>query len=83
MLKTEITGIVGGTSLALAPGIANKVMDVPQDIAQAVLPIPFYESFWWMASAAILGITVLALTGINAAFNLRKNLKWDGKERRD
>ena len=43
----------------------------------------FYESTAWLSGIAILGLTVLILTAANGLLTLRRNLKWDGKERRE
>lgn len=42
----------------------------------------FYESSIWLSCVAILGITVLVLTAANGILALRKNLKWNGEDRR-
>jgi len=42
----------------------------------------FYESTAWLSVVAILGITVLILTVANGILTFRRNLKWDGHERR-
>jgi hypothetical protein len=43
----------------------------------------FYETPEWMGAVAILGMVVLILTAINAAFSFKRNMKWNGKERRN
>lgn len=65
--KTDVVGLVVGGGMAAGPAMVN---------------VPFYESNTWLSVVAILGITVLALTALNAILNLRRNIKWDGHDRR-
>lgn len=65
--KADVVGLVVGGGMAAGPAMVN---------------VPFYESNTWLSAVAILGITVLALTALNAILNLRRNLKWDGHDRR-
>jgi hypothetical protein len=61
-----------GTGLALSPAF----YETPESPA-------FYETPEWMGAVAILGMVVLILTAINAAFSFKRNMKWNGKERRN
>ena len=57
--------------------INNAVVAAGASIAAAAPTIvrPFYETPEWMGALAVLGMSVLLLTAINAVFVLRKNLK--------
>jgi len=65
--KAEAAGLIIGGGMAAGP---------------AMVDIPFYESNTWLSAVAILGITVLAITALNAILTLKRNLKWDGRDRR-
>ncbi len=65
--KTDIGSVVVGSSMAAGPSLVST---------------PFYQTETWLAVVAITGFVVLILTGLNIALNIRKTLKWNGKNRR-
>jgi phosphate/sulfate permease len=60
--QTSIAGAVVGSGLAAGPSMVD---------------VPFYETNMWLSAIAVLGVTVLVLTGLNVVLSIRKKLKDD------
>jgi len=64
----SLSGLIVGGGMAAAP---------------AMVDMPFYESQFWLGTIAVTGFIVLLGTGVKIGLDIRKNLKWDGEDRRD
>jgi len=67
--KIEAGGLIVGTSMATAPATVPMIE-------------PFDETQTWMAVVAVTGLVVLVMTGLKVALSIRRELKWDGEDRR-